>query len=181
MDEGISQEMLDYYKELQTQEEQTIQDTELVFQDNQETIPDETIPEETIEQEFQMDVGAYKRVSQFGPAAPPPSIMKRQLFMKSRSNIDFSKQKLDIILQELIPNVEVQTNVRNKLLKLDNLQIYNTDLLIFSQMYLLEEKKLDKILFDKFFKKYQNLFGKSSIEITKEDLIRYIRLLTNSF
>lgn len=127
--------------------------------------------EQSGERDFVADIRAYERMSQFAPAAPE---FAKALYMQTKSAVEFAKEELVKLLAEYEePRSETYEIIKERLINLENLHIYNLDLLIVASMFAIEvpsSKNFNKVSLEKFTKKL-----KTSYQI--EDLIRYIRFV----
>ncbi len=152
----------DQYKEF---EEEYIQysDPEIEYE------PEFEEPEEPEEPEFQPEVKVAERTSKLGIA---PMIVDKSLYYRTRSMTEAAYNEIGMLLEIYITNKQdpVYIELENKLTGIDNVQYYNPLLLVAAGLFNYYNPKFTKTTFNLFIREYE-------IPVSKEDLVRYIRLI----
>ena len=100
--------------------------------------------------------------------------MTRGAYLLSKSPLDTAKEEILSVLDRYLDDSSKEyLSIRDKLFVFPNVQFYNSRILVLAQLFIIQHKDLTKKTLDSFIsdKKIEN--------VLKEDLIRYIRLLTN--
>jgi len=121
------------------------------------------------EKEYKDEFAAFQRTSKHGAIGKmiDPTVYALTQTGEEKANIEIKKA---LAFYDLESDDSKYTNIFNKLTVMDNLEIYNPELLVLASLFLIVSINLSKKNLNDFIKLY-------NLKIIREDLIRYIRLL----
>ena len=172
-DDALSYEELPFiFAEAPSYEEQQFEE-EFVSEGEfeEEFVSEGKFEEEFMEEEpeFRSEVKVAERTSKIGVRT---QFISRSVYLQTRTNLEVATDEIQRILDIYIENksnIKYRT-IRDQLINLNNIHLYNPLLMVVAALFNYDYPKFLKANFNKFINDYDT-------QVSKEDLIRYIRLV----